>query len=678
MISDNTILSEKNVEYIINQHNGGHIVLDYLEANGEQYINTEYTPNNNSRIIATVSPTKITNIVLPNGHNYSGIFYGSGYPNYTDASMECYVYSADTNADASGAGITGCFGKENVSGSINVLINDVLVSDFNKNQLTVYRNNELVYSHDFSNQAFTSNRTLNIFALNRQVNYYGGCRIYNLKIYDNDILVRDFIPVLKDGTPAMYDAVNTKYYYNNGTGDFLYTVPDMPTLSSTVPATFETLSTLLNYESKPNYDMYQISSKNMKHILDKIDESYDFLEYIQTGSGQYIDSSYRPTQNTGINFDFQLVSWINSDWNEFFGCRNYNTSAIAWYDDFALWAKVNHNNNPSLYSYWNNENNVIAVAAMDKNRHVFQRNSEKIYFDNSYWASHPSGTFSAENTIWFGRADTPQFPYPPVNMRIYDIRITEKTGDEYLTVKHFVPAIRNGDGEIGLYETISKEFFVSSHGKFVDGPRIKPYVVPSDYLELEYVASDGTNYVDLGIPFFGTDGIDTIVGFYGNAPSGYHTVWGCRDANSGANAYRNAYGLWLYQQANTWEFEYFSNMYNNGMASVTPSAMEKYHVISEGGYLNIINWHSKQVFSPNAGQTTGSVYLFAVHNVADPVNHFAVMKMYNFKLKRNGQYILDLIPVKRISDNVPGLLDKINGKFYSSASSTPLIAGPEL
>ena len=50
----------------------------------------------------------------------------------------------------------------------------------------------------------------------------GKIKIYYFKIYDNDVLVRDFIPVLDNyGTPCMYDKVERKFYYNAGTGDFI-------------------------------------------------------------------------------------------------------------------------------------------------------------------------------------------------------------------------------------------------------------------------------------------------------------------------------------------------------------------------------------------------------------------------------------------------------------------------
>ena len=52
--------------------------------------------------------------------------------------------------------------------------------------------------------------------------YYSFVRMYNFKIYDNDTLVRDFIPVLDDnGIPCMYDKVEDKFYYNMGTGQFI-------------------------------------------------------------------------------------------------------------------------------------------------------------------------------------------------------------------------------------------------------------------------------------------------------------------------------------------------------------------------------------------------------------------------------------------------------------------------
>ncbi len=50
----------------------------------------------------------------------------------------------------------------------------------------------------------------------------GTFRFFYFKIYDNDVLVRDFIPILdSNGTPCMYDKVQSEVYYNAGTGNFI-------------------------------------------------------------------------------------------------------------------------------------------------------------------------------------------------------------------------------------------------------------------------------------------------------------------------------------------------------------------------------------------------------------------------------------------------------------------------
>ena len=48
-------------------------------------------------------------------------------------------------------------------------------------------------------------------------------KLYILKLYDSDTLVRDYIPVI-DSTerPCLFDKVSRECYYNQGTGEFLY------------------------------------------------------------------------------------------------------------------------------------------------------------------------------------------------------------------------------------------------------------------------------------------------------------------------------------------------------------------------------------------------------------------------------------------------------------------------
>lgn len=53
---------------------------------------------------------------------------------------------------------------------------------------------------------------------------YSSIKLYYIKFYNyNDELIRDFIPVLDENNiPCLYDKISKSYFYNQGTGQFLY------------------------------------------------------------------------------------------------------------------------------------------------------------------------------------------------------------------------------------------------------------------------------------------------------------------------------------------------------------------------------------------------------------------------------------------------------------------------
>lgn len=65
-----------------------------------------------------------------------------------------------------------------------------------------------------------------IFALNRGGSVFepSSIKLYYIKFYDSeDTLLRDFIPVLdSNNVPCLYDKVSNTYFYNQGSGTFLY------------------------------------------------------------------------------------------------------------------------------------------------------------------------------------------------------------------------------------------------------------------------------------------------------------------------------------------------------------------------------------------------------------------------------------------------------------------------
>ena len=94
-----------------------------------------------------------------------------------------------------------------------------------KEQNFTYLDDELIFTHTINN--FTTPTSLVLFSLNKSDGtLYSGtndCKIYSAKFYDSDALIRDYIPVLdKNKRPCLFDKVDKKCYYNQGTGEFLY------------------------------------------------------------------------------------------------------------------------------------------------------------------------------------------------------------------------------------------------------------------------------------------------------------------------------------------------------------------------------------------------------------------------------------------------------------------------
>ena len=185
----------------------GYTELEYLESTGTQYIDTGYKPNGNTKVeIKYQTPTQNT--------KQQGIFGArDGLRNrftlFTGAKKDAFQVDYNTNNSLSDhiTNITGVDGAgvNTIRISNSFVINDILINQVEKvnfqNTLDMYL---------FANNNNTA-----------QLPMIG--RIWYFKIYDNDVLVRNFIPALDpNGTPCMYDLVSKTTFYNAGSGTFNY------------------------------------------------------------------------------------------------------------------------------------------------------------------------------------------------------------------------------------------------------------------------------------------------------------------------------------------------------------------------------------------------------------------------------------------------------------------------
>jgi len=176
--------------------------INYIESTGTQYINTGITPNQDTRFVIDFETLEVngeTHIASVR-HNASTpvftLFFGNSgtYGTRYGTSSTAYV------PDLSGVGRH--------------------VFDRNKNVLTVDGNKTVSANYE----TFDPYYTLTIFARNdgTSINGHIKGRLYSCQIYDNDVLVRDFVPSYgTNGKACLYDKVTKQYFYNAGTGEFI-------------------------------------------------------------------------------------------------------------------------------------------------------------------------------------------------------------------------------------------------------------------------------------------------------------------------------------------------------------------------------------------------------------------------------------------------------------------------
>lgn len=181
-----------------------YIELQYIQSSGTQYINTKFKPNNNTRVRCIFE-------LLESGRAY-GIF-GSRTA-FKNTAFNFFAYASDRDMQ-----------DEYGSNSNIPMVSSLALYEIDKNKNFTTING---VDHTFPSATFQTNYEMYIFGVNTSgspntsVNQLGSLRIYSCQIYDNDTLVRDFVPCKTlTGTVGLYDIVNNVFYTNAGTGSFI-------------------------------------------------------------------------------------------------------------------------------------------------------------------------------------------------------------------------------------------------------------------------------------------------------------------------------------------------------------------------------------------------------------------------------------------------------------------------
>ena len=212
-IYGNEILSAQNLKalYELALVDVSYTKIEYIESNGYQWIDTQFTPDSDTSVILDAELTTLTS-VDPVGWS---AFYS-------------------TRGD-----VDGSFNKEYALWKTNDLKyrlnfdvdNDQHFGEVDTERHTFYQNKNVLYidnvlAHSESFLKFSALKPLYLCASNGPngiVEYPGSMRVYSFKIYDGDILVRNYIPVIRktDNLVGLFDLTTKTFYENSGTQPFI-------------------------------------------------------------------------------------------------------------------------------------------------------------------------------------------------------------------------------------------------------------------------------------------------------------------------------------------------------------------------------------------------------------------------------------------------------------------------
>ena len=183
---------------------------------------------------------------------------------------------------------------------------------------------------------------------------------------------------------------------------------------------------------------------------------YTELEYIQSSGTQYIDTGFKPNQDTRVVTKFDMIQ-TDTAWRKLWGSGSgsYNL-------DFALW----NDGTTKLQSYYGTKtNSAVPITSMslnvDANKNIWEYSGETITFDkNNFTCAYSMYIFNVNKDN--------SSAYLPGMMKLYFFKIYNNE----VLVRDFIPC-KNPSGAIGLYDTVNNQFYQNvGSGTFIAGPEI--------------------------------------------------------------------------------------------------------------------------------------------------------------------------------------------------------------
>jgi len=574
---------------------------EYIEATGTQYIKTDVIGQAIWEYDIEYDPNHITQRQLMGHGGSGGEYWGITNGKWGKATWQ----TSDVPVN-----------RERVIYRVNNYSTAI------QNGGNVYVNDTYIYNNGYD--AVSEQKQANIFNIGNS--FYNYCKLYGCKVYTIDnTLIRNFIPVIRifDNKPGLYDLIGHKFYFNQGTGEFL---------------------------------------------ADGIPTEYSHVECIESDGNQYIDTGYGNGNGFYAEIDFKLKvlppEITGGSYGYVIGCHNltdpYGRNGFQPYylDSEGFTWQLGHGDSYNRAGV--PQANVRYLAKVNtKNTDGYLKINDALILTDS-----DSATLSSSNIWlftdqydWQSRVAQRMFLY---GCKIYNI-------DETTLVRDLVPVVRLYDNKPGLYDRVYNVFYTNQGtGDFT-------YLDNRlNYITAEYIESDGNQYIDTGITWEANKALayeltqqftiateDVGSGhhrcLFGETASGNFKVGTAETSTKGTETGHICKAVWP------------------AAATVTSPATVSYY------FDNILIGEN---YYEDGHYDTRPYFLFACpswsgDNTGRPPAYFSTTRVYGAKFYRDSTLVRDFVPVIRKIDNKPGLYDNIEHKFYVNQGTGNFTAIPK-
>lgn len=385
-------------------------------------------------------------------------------------------------------------------------------------------------------------------------------------------------------------------------------------------------------------------------------EGYTELEYIQSTGTQYIDTGLSATYGAQYivkaaftsldNTDQMLMGSLTSGNGMYFGVDTQNRSyvRVGRIDDNAVGNVLSEN---TVYTF---DVSLVSGNSVIKVLDSLGTILHQLTVLSDVGLNNVNMFLFAEQFQNVGNRSS--------KARIYSAQIYNNSN----MVRNFIPASRNSDNVLGMFDTVSQTFFTNAGtGTFIAGPEA---YIPSEYTLLQYVANTSGTYVDLGVAFndAGSELIVTAdavnnINYIVSAREN-NTMQGIAGSSTTFKAYIDPVSLTSSTTKTAGHKYQFTFTANNGNATFKTEDLTA-------------STSDTQTTVYTVSQTQPTAHLGAFGNSYGNRTD-ADAKIYSIKYSVGGAPVLDLVPARKGAQI--GLYNKVNGAFLTATQGS-LLAG---